>query len=82
MNRKKDKRRATLADALDLTKWDFAPGQDRKVLLKPVGSVFSSLPWEIRPQYLGPAPITDVEPENEQATESDVDTQPLEPLEE
>jgi hypothetical protein len=48
-------RRKTLADALDATKWDYQPGRDKKILLRPAGSVFSELPWEIEPQYLGPA---------------------------
>jgi hypothetical protein len=86
MNDKKKDRRSTLADALDATQWDFKPGKDRKILLRPVGSVFAELPWEIQPQYLGPSPVADPEPElkpeseAESDTDDGADTQPLEPL--
>jgi hypothetical protein len=75
--------RSTLADALDLTRWDFNPSEDQKVLLQPVGSVFAELPWEILPQYLGPAPVSDADQVNGDAEErSNADTQPIPPLEE
>jgi hypothetical protein len=80
MSSKKNNRCATLADALDLTQWDYRPGKDRKLLLRPVGSVFADLPWEIRPQYLGPAPVAELETEND--TDDGADTQPIEPLKE
>jgi hypothetical protein len=86
MSDKKKGRRSTLADALDATEWDFKPGKDRKVLLRPVGSVFGEVPWEVQPQYLGPAPIAEPEPEPETEVETnpddDADTQPIEPLKE
>ena len=78
MSRKKSDPASTLADALDVTRWDYAPGKDRKELFRPVGSVLADLPWEIRPQYLGPAPIPD--PEAETESDDDADTQPIEPL--
>lgn len=85
MSRKKKDRKSTLADAIDATEWDFKPGKDRKILLKPVGTVFGEVPWEVEPQYLGPAPIPDLEPEAEAEDETDsennADTQPIEPLE-
>jgi len=82
MSDKKKGRRSTLADALDATTWDYKPGKDRKILLQPVGSVFGDLPWEVQPQYLGPAPIPEPvpEPESDTDTDDDVDTQPIEPL--
>ena len=82
MSRKRSGRKFTLADALDLTRWDFKPGKDRKILLRPVGSVFANLPWEIHPQYLGPAPIAEpeTEPESDTGSDDDADTQPIEPL--
>jgi hypothetical protein len=70
----------TLADALDATRWDYHPGADRKMLLRPVGKVFANFPWEVRPQYLGPVPIA--EPEIENGTDDDTDTQPIEPFKE
>ena len=85
MSDKNDRQRrgSTLADDLDATKWDFQPGKDKKILLRPVGSVFSDLPWEIQPQYLGPTPAAETEPEPEPETDSndDADTQPNAPLE-
>ena len=66
-NGKKKDPKSTLADDLDATRWDFQPGQDKKILLRPVGSVFADLPWEIQPQYLGPAPIAETETEHEPA---------------
>jgi len=81
MSRKKPGDSSTLADALDVTRWDFAPGKDRKDLLRPVGSLLADLPWEIRPQYLGPAPIPDPDLETENDSDDDADTQPIEPLE-
>lgn len=84
MSNEKKKGRSTLADAIDATEWDFKPGKDRKILLRPVGEMFGEVPWEVQPQYLGPAPIaeseTETEPENE--IDDDADTQPLEPLKE
>jgi hypothetical protein len=71
MGNKTPGKRSTLANALDLTHWDFNPGEDQKVLLQPVGSVFSDLPWEIRPQYLGPAPISEDDEENGEGTGRD-----------
>ena len=82
MSEKNKGRPSTLADALDATKWDFKPGKDRKILLQPIGSVFGDLPWEIQPQYLGPAPIPEPEPESDTDTDDDVDTQHIEPLKE
>ena len=84
MGGKKKGRRGTLADELDATHWDFKPGKDKKILLRPVGSVFKNVPWEIEPQYLGPAPVADLEVEDDTDTDNDedVDTQPLEPIEE
>ncbi len=82
MSGKKKGRRSTLADALDFTRWDYQPGTDRNILLRPVGSVFGSVPWEIQPQYLGPAPIPEPETEEDADTDDDVDTQPIEPLKE
>jgi hypothetical protein len=82
MSEKKKGRRSTLADALDATKWDFKPGKDREILLRPVGTVFGEVPWEVQPQYLGPAPIPEPEPESENDTDEDADTQPIEPLKE
>jgi len=82
MSGKKIRRRSTLADALDATKWDYKPGKDRKLLLEPVGMVFGDLPWEVQPQYLGPAPIAEPETETESDTVTDSDTQPIDPLEE
>ena len=80
MSGKDKKRRSTLADALDATKWDYKPGKDRKLLLEPVGFVFGNLPWEVQPQYLGPAPIAETEAETESDAVTDADTQPIEPL--
>jgi len=86
MSGKEKKRRSTLADALDATKWDYKPGKDRKLLLEPVGLVFGDLPWEVQPQYLGPAPIAEpeigIDGDNNTANEDDADTQPIEPLKE
>jgi len=81
MSDEKKKRRSTLADAIDATEWDFKPGKDRKNLLKPVGAMFSDVPWEVEPQYLGPAPIAEpaTEAENE-VEDDDADTQPIEPM--
>jgi hypothetical protein len=83
MGKKRADSRSTLANALDLTRWDFNPGEDRKILLQPVGSVFAGLPWEVRPQYLGPPPISKDEGENGDGTENDRDaeTRPIPPLE-
>ena len=61
---KKDKR-PSLAEALDATQWDFVPDPERKMLLHPVGSIFENLPWEVHPQYLGPAPIEETETEDQ-----------------
>ena len=85
MSDKKKDRRSTLADALDATHWDHKPGKDRKILLRPIGSVFGELPWEIQPQYLGPAPSrtrsgAGAESEAETDTDDDADTQPIKPL--
>jgi hypothetical protein len=83
MSDEKKDRRSTLADALDATEWDFKPGKDRKLLLRPVGSVFGEVPWEVQPQYLGPAPIAETETDTD--TESgvdDADTQPVKALDE
>jgi hypothetical protein len=85
MSDEKKDRKSTLADAIDATEWDFKPGKDRKILLKPVGTVFGEVPWEVEPQYLGPAPISDLEPEPEAKVETgpedeDADTQPIKPL--
>ncbi len=82
MSGKDKKRRSTLADALDATEWDYKPGKDRKLLLEPAGLVFGNLPWEVEPQYLGPAPIAESEVETESDAVSDAETQPIEPLEE
>ena len=83
MGGKKKGRRGTLADELDATRWDFQPGKDGKILLRPVGSVFGDVPWEIEPQYLGPAPVQEQETDDEGDAEDneDADTQPIEPLE-
>ena len=84
MSDKKKDRKSTLADAIDATEWDFKPGKDRKILLKPAGTVFGEVPWEVESQYLGPAPITEFEPEPEAEDETDpdddADTQPIEPI--
>lgn len=84
MSGKKKDRKSTLADALDATQWDFKPGKDRKILLRPVGAVFGEVPWGVEPQYLGPVPISELEPEPETEVETDpdddADTQPIEPL--
>jgi hypothetical protein len=84
MSDKKKDRPSTLADALDATKWDHKPGKDGKILLRPIGSVFGELPWEVQPQYLGPAPIaepgTETEAEDDIDIDDDTDTQPIEPL--
>ena len=82
----KKSRRATLADELDATHWDFQPGKDKQILLKPVGTVFKDVPWEIEPQYLGPSPFADLDTEEEVESDGDddentADTQPLEPIE-
>ncbi len=61
---KKDKG-PTLAETLDATRWDFVPDPERKMLLRPVGSIFENLPWEVHPQYLGPAPIEKIETEDQ-----------------
>ena len=82
MSGKKIGRRSTLADALDATKWDYKPGKDRELLLEPVGMVFGDLPWEVQPQYLGPAPIAEPEAETESDAVTDSDTQPIGPLKE
>jgi len=84
MSGKKKDRKSTLADALDATEWDFKPGKGRKLLLRPVGSVFGEVPWEVEPQYLGPAPIPEIEPETvtESDPDDDADTQPIKPLKE
>ena len=88
MSDEKKQRRSTLADAIDATEWDFKPGKDRKILLKPVGTVFGEVPWEVEPQYLGPAPIAEpeLEPEPEAEVETDpdddADTQPIKRLDE
>jgi hypothetical protein len=83
MSGKKKDRRSTLADELDATQWDFKPGKNREILLRPVGSVFGDVPWEIQPQYLGPAPVAETETESDTDSDADedVDTQPIEPLE-
>ncbi len=57
MSRKKPDVLSTLADALDVTCWDYSPSRDGRVLLRPAGSVFAELPWEIQPQHLAPAPV-------------------------
>ena len=82
MSGKKMRRRSTLADALDATKWDYKPDKDRKLLLEPVGMVFGDLPWEVESQYLGPAPIAEPEAETESDAVTDSDTQPIGPLKE
>jgi len=85
MSGKKKDRKSTLADAIDATEWDFKPGKDRKILLRPVGAVFGEVPWEVQPQYLGPAPVAELEAEIEgdtDADDDDADTQPIEPLNE
>mgnify|MGYP006974250291 CR=1 FL=1 len=83
MGKKETGDRSSLADALDLTRWDFNPSEDQKVLLQPVGSVFAELPWEISPQYLGPAPVADGDEEPSDAEErNNADTQPIPPLDE
>jgi len=51
---KHDRHSSSIAAVLDRTRWDFSPGQDRSFLLDPVGQFFGELPWEARPQYLGP----------------------------
>ena len=51
----------TIAEALDATRWDFVPEPERKMLLRPVGSIFENLPWEARSQHLGPAPIEETD---------------------
>lgn len=81
MSGEKKKRRSTLADALDATEWDYKPGKDPKLLLRPIGKVFGDLPWEVQPQYLGPAPIADPEAEPESDPVNDAETQPIEPVE-
>ncbi len=40
MSGKHKKHRSTLADALDAMEWDYKPGEDPKLLLRPVGMVF------------------------------------------
>lgn len=82
MSDKKKDPQSTLADALDATHWDFKPGKDRKILLRPIGSVFGELPWEVQPQYLGPAPIAETESEDTTDSDDDADTQPIKPLDE
>jgi len=85
MSDEKKKRRSTLADALDATEWDFKPGKGGKILLRPAGAVFGEVPWEVQSQYLGPAPVAELEPEIEGDTEPDddeADTQPIKPLKE
>ena len=71
----------TLAEALDATEWDFVPEPEQKMLLRPVGSIFENLPWEARPQHLGPAPAVEAQIDNEPETDSDddSDTQPVKP---
>ncbi|MEJ2582678.1 MAG: hypothetical protein P8127_13735 [Acidobacteriota bacterium] len=59
MSRKNPDILSTLADALDVTCWDYSPGRDGTVLLRPAGSVFAELPWEVQPQHLGSAPAGD-----------------------
>lgn len=81
MSGKGKKRRSTLADALDATEWDYTPGKDPKLLLRPIGTVFGDLPWEVESQYLGPAPIAEPEVGSANDTVEDSDTQPIEPLE-
>ena len=56
---KHDRHSSSIAAVLERTHWDFAPGQDRSFLLDPVGQFFGELPWEARPQYLGP--VTDLQ---------------------
>lgn len=73
--------KSTLADDLDATRWDFQPGQDKQILLRPVGSVFADLPWEIEPQYLGPAPIQETESEDEPERADDSESSGDESLE-
>ena len=51
---KYDRHSSSIATVLDRTHWDFSPGQDHSFLLDPVGQFFGKLPWEARPQYLGP----------------------------
>jgi len=80
MSGEKKKRRSTLADALDATEWDYKPGKDPKLLLRPIGMVFGDLPWEVQPQYLGPAPIAEPEGETESEAGKDAETQPIDPL--
>ena len=82
MSDEKKKGRSTLADAIDATEWDFKPGKDRKILLRPVGAVFGDVPWEVQPQYLGPAPIAESEVETESDAVKDAETQPIDPLKE
>ena len=57
MTTEKENNGPTLAEALDATQWDFVPDPERKMLLRPVGSIFENLPWEADPQYLGPVPL-------------------------
>ena len=81
MSGREKKLRSTLADALDATEWDYTPGRDPKLLLRPIGTVFGDLPWEVQSQYLGPAPIAEPEVEAESDIVKDTETQPIEPLE-
>ena len=80
MSGKNNKRRSTLADALDATEWDYRPGKDPNLLLRPIGTVFGDLPWEVQSQYLGPAPIAEPEGGTESKPGKDAETQPIEPL--
>ncbi len=79
MSGENNKRRSTLADALDATEWDYKPGEDPNLLLRPIGMVFGDLPWEVESQYLGPAPIAEPEVEPESDPVNDAETQPIDP---
>jgi hypothetical protein len=82
MSAERRKPSLTLADALDATRWDHWSEADRMALLRPVGKVFEEIPWEIRPSYLGPAPIEEPETEGGPMNDSDegADTRPREAL--
>ena len=65
-------RKPTLASALDRTRWDYSPSKDRRFLLAPLSRIFESIAW-------GSKPRPD-EPDRENDSAEDVDTQPIKSL--
>ena len=65
-------RKPTLAGALDQTRWDYSPSKDRRFLLAPLSRIFEGIAWDSR--------LRTDEPDRENDSAEDVDTQPIESL--